>query len=70
MAIPVFFKLFMIYYQCDTSAYTSDGGGIRYLEYLFVYENGRKIFDNNEGLIRMSSMYWEKYFTLKNAIKN
>jgi len=70
MAIPVFFKLFMIYYQCDTSAYTSDGGGLRYLEYLFVYENGRKIFDNNEGLIRMSSMYWEKYFTLKNAIKN
>jgi hypothetical protein len=63
-----FFKLSMIYYQCDTAAYTLDAGGLKFLEHLFEYNNGEKIFDEEEGLIRFSSKYWNMYLELKKEI--
>ena len=60
----------MIYYQCDVSSYTADAGGIKFLEHLFDYENGKKIFDPEEELIKMSPKYWEMYKQLKKEINN
>lgn len=62
------FKLFMIYYQCDTGSYTKDAGGYPYLEKLFIYENGEKVFDEDEQLLRFSSFYQSKYVELKKAL--
>lgn len=66
----LFFKSYMIYYQCDIASYTADAGGIKYLEHLFDYENGKKIFDAEEGLLKMSPKYWEMYKKLKREIEN
>jgi len=65
-----FLKLFMVYYQCDIAAYTADAGGIKFLEHLFEYKNGQKVFDEEEGLLKMSPKYWEMYQQLKNEIEN
>jgi hypothetical protein len=65
-----YFYLLMVYYQCDIAAYTADGGGIKFLEHLFEYENGEKVFDEKEGLLKMSPKYWEMYKQLKNDIEN
>ena len=58
----------MILYQCDVASYTKDAGGLKYLEHLFVYENGEKVFDEEEGLISMSPDFKERYITLKSSI--
>ena len=58
----------MILYQCDVASYTKDAGGFKYLEHLFEYENGEKVFDDEEGLIRMSPDFNERYITLKSCI--
>ena len=63
-----FFQLFMIYYQCDTAAYTEDAGGYKFLEHLFSYENGQKVFDEETGLLRFSHKYREMYNRLKDEI--
>jgi len=65
-----FFTTYMIYYQCDVASYTLDAGGIKFLEYLFEYENNKKVFDEYEKLIKMSSKYWEMYKQLKSVLKN
>ncbi len=65
-----FFRLFMIYYQCDIASYTADAGGIKFLEHLFEYKNGVKVFDEEEGLLKMSPKYWEMYKKLKKEIEN
>lgn len=65
----VFFKLLMIYYQCDVAAYTADAGGLKFLEHLFEYKNGKKVFDEEEGLIRFSPKYWKMYLELKKEIE-
>lgn len=65
-----FLNLMMIYYQCDIASYTEDAGGIKFLEHLFEYNNGKKIFDVDEGLLKMSPKYWEMYKRLKNEIEN
>jgi len=63
------FYLFIIYYQCDVSAYTADAGGYKYLEHLFDYDkNGDKIFDEQEKIIRFSPDYWKMYLNLKTQI--
>jgi len=67
--IQSFFNLFMIYYQCDISSYTGDAHGFKYLEHLFEYRDGEKIYDENEGGLRFSSAYHEKYLKLKQLIK-
>jgi hypothetical protein len=70
LPIESFFKIYMIYYQCDIASYTADIGGIRFLEYLFEYKNGKKVFVDDEGLLKMSPKYWEMYEQLKNEIQN
>ncbi len=65
-----FFTIYMIYYQCDVASYTTDSGGVKFLEHLFEYDNGSKVFDESEGLIKMSSKYWEMYKHLKSIIEN
>ena len=66
----LFFKLYMIYYQCDIASYTADAGGLKFLEYLFSYENESKVFDDNEGLLRFSAKYLTMYSRLKQEIEN
>jgi hypothetical protein len=65
-----FFKIYMIYYQCDIASYTADAGGIKFLEHLFEYDKGKKLFDEDEGLLKMAPKYWVMYKQLKNEIKN
>jgi hypothetical protein len=54
----------MIYYQCDIAPYTKDVRGFRFLEHLFEYEDGKKIFDKNEKLLKFSVKYQKMYFML------
>lgn len=65
-----FFKVYTVYYQCDITSYTADAGGIKFLEHLFEYNNGKKIFDESERLIKMSPKYWKMYKQLKKEIEN
>jgi hypothetical protein len=60
----------MVYYQCDCASYTTDAGGIEFLEHLFEYENSHKVFDESEGLIKLSHKYWSMYKQLKQDIEN
>lgn len=70
LSVKDFVGLYIIYYQCDIASYTADAGGIKFLEHLFEYENGEKVFDEEEGLLKMSPRYWEMYKQLKNEIVN
>lgn len=65
-----FFKIYMIYYQCDIASYTADAGGIKFLDHLFEYDKGKKLFDEDEGLLKMAPKYWAMYKQLKNEIEN
>jgi hypothetical protein len=65
-----FFKIYIVYYLCDVASYTADAGGIKFLEHLFEYRNGEKVFDEEEGLLKMAPKYWEMYKQLKNEIEN
>ena len=58
----------MILYQCDIASYTKDAGGLKYLEHMFVYEDGEKEFDENNGIIAMSEEYADRYVNLKRSI--
>lgn len=68
MPIEQLFHLFMIYYQCDTAAYTADAGGRKFLEHLFEYDGNMKKFDHDEGLLKFSESYGKKYKKLKERI--
>ena len=57
-----------VYYQCDTAAYTADAGGYKFLEHLFSYESGQKVFDEEAGMLRFSDKYREMYNRLKDEI--
>ena len=61
-------QLKMVLYQCDIASYTKDAGGLKYLEHMFVYENNEKSFDEENGLLTMSAVYWNRYEQLKSAI--
>lgn len=67
-SISKLFDELIIYYQCDTAAYTADAGGYKFLEHLFSYENGQKVFDEEAGLLRFSDKYREMYNRLKDEI--
>jgi hypothetical protein len=60
--------LLIVYFQCDTSAYTRDAGGLSYLEHLFQYEIDRKVFDDKECVLRFSAKYWDLYLNLKHEV--
>ena len=38
------------------------------MEHMFVYDDGNKTFDNDNGIIAMSDEYMGKYINLKEAI--
>lgn len=67
-SISKLFDELVIYYQCDTAAYTADAGGYKFLEHLFSYESGQKLFDEEAGLLRFSDKYREMYNRLKDEI--
>lgn len=61
-----FFYLMLVYYQCDTAAYTIDEGGLKFLERLFEYQGGNKIFVEDNGLLKFSPIYHQRYQKLEN----
>lgn len=63
------FRYFLIYYQCDIASYTEDAGGLKFLEHLFEYKKGEKVFDEEEKLIRLSQKHWNMYLELKKEIE-
>ena len=70
MSMALFFKTLTIYYQCDTGSYTYDAGGQRFLEYLFDYSNGRKTYNNANGLLKFSVNFEIKYKELIKQLLN
>lgn len=52
-----YFYLLSVYYQCDVASYTEDAGGLKYLEYLFEYKDGCKVFNCNSKLVQFSARY-------------
>lgn len=65
---PKFFYLLSVYYQCDVASYTEDAGGLKYLEHLFEYKDGCKIYDYNNKLLQFSARYQQVYNVLKNKM--
>jgi O-acetyl-ADP-ribose deacetylase (regulator of RNase III) len=59
-----------VYYQCDAGSYTADAGGLRFLEHLFQYRDGTKIFDPESQLLVFSEQYQAKYGALKRLLLN
>jgi hypothetical protein len=68
MSPSILLQYKMILYQCDIASYTKDAGGLKYLEHMFVYEDGEKSFDDDNGIIAMSEEYANKYINLKESI--
>lgn len=66
--IKHFFYLLSVYYQCDIASYTVDAGGLKYLEYLFEYKDGRKIYNDKLSLLQFSTNYQNKYNLLRDKI--
>ena len=66
----------MIYYQCDTASYTADAGGLKFLEHLFEYKDGAKVFDEENYLHDWNAedlpdgMYYYEYIGLNKEITN
>lgn len=69
MPIDRFFYFLSVYYQCDVASYTGDAGGIPYLEHLFEYKNGEKVYCEKTNLLKLSEPYAKKYNTLYLEIK-
>ncbi|MBS1652330.1 MAG: hypothetical protein JSU07_10000 [Bacteroidetes bacterium] len=69
MPIDKFFYFLSIYYQCDVASYTGDAGGIPYLEHLFEYKNGEKVYCEKTNLLKLSEPYAKKYNALFVEIK-
>ncbi|GAB3816661.1 hypothetical protein GCM10028895_12070 [Pontibacter rugosus] len=68
LSLKQFFYLLTVYYQCDIGSYTKDAGGLKYLEYLFYYENGEKSYKGDLKLLQFSSSFDSRYSTLLNKI--
>lgn len=66
--IKTFFYLLSVYYQCDVASYTEDAGGLKYLEYLFEYEDGYKKYDNDKNMLLFSAKYQHTYDLLYDKI--
>ena len=63
-----FFYFLSVYYQCDVASYTKDAGGFPYLEHLFEYQNGFKVYSNENNLLNFKELYALKYNLLFNRI--
>ena len=70
LEIKLFFYLLSVYYQCDVASYTVDAGGLKYLEYLFKYSNGNKIYNNETKLLEFNKDYQRRYNLLSNKMHN
>jgi len=70
LSLKTFFYLLSVYYQCDIASYTQDAGGLKFLEHLFAYQGGNKIYDEKIKLLRFSDMYQERFNLLMNRIAN
>ncbi|MGQ1783873.1 PIN domain-containing protein [Saccharicrinis sp. GN24d3] len=69
LPISDFFYFLSVYYQCDVASYTSDAGGIAYLEHLFEYQNGYKTFNETLNLLKFSNIYDQRYNLLYEKIQ-
>jgi rRNA-processing protein FCF1 len=63
-----FFYFLSVYYQCDVASYTKDAGGFAYLEHIFEYQNGFKIYSTENNLLIFKDLYAKKYSLLFNRI--
>lgn len=68
MPLDDFFYFLSVYYQCDVASYTGDAGGIPFLEHLFEYQKGEKIYCKKKKLLKLSEVYAHRYHTLSNKI--
>lgn len=64
-----FFCILSIYYQVDVASYTKDAGGKYFLEYLFTYNNNKKILNQEQQLLKFSLRTEEKFLKLKKFFK-
>lgn len=63
-----YFYLLSVYYQCDIASYTKDAGGLKYLEYLFHYQDKNKLYNEKLKLLQFSARFEVRYCLLKNKI--
>jgi rRNA-processing protein FCF1 len=63
-----FFYYLSVYYQCDVASYTKDAGGIAYLEHIFKYENGTKVYCEKTNLLKFSNPFAQRYSLLLDKI--
>lgn len=64
------FYLYTVYYQVDSGSYTTDAGGKYFLEKIFKYNNGEKVFNSESRRLVFTNYYEQKYNTLKSKIDN
>lgn len=68
LPLSKFFYLLSVYYQCDVASYTGDAGGIPYLEYIFKYENGLKVFNERTKLLEFNPVFDERFSLLSDRV--
>lgn len=68
LQIQNYFDILTIYYQVDTASYTKDAGGLKFLEHIFDYVNGKKVLEENKTKLKFSLQYEKKYNELKKAL--
>lgn len=70
LTINDFFYFLSVYYQCDVASYTRDSGGIAYLEHLFEYQNGFKVYCEKTNLLKFMNLFAQRYSLLFDKIHN
>ncbi|SFF64077.1 HD domain-containing protein [Thermoflexibacter ruber] len=68
LPVSAFYKLMTVYYQCDIGSYTADAGGFAYLEHIFEYQNGSKVFDFNKQRLNFSHQFETKFVELEKTL--
>jgi hypothetical protein len=68
LSVSAFYKLMTIYYQCDIGSYTADVGGLAYLEHIFEYQNGNKVFDTHKQRLNFSPKFETKFVELEKTL--
>lgn len=66
--IQELFYLMTVLYQCDIGSYTADAGGLHYLEKMFEYESGRKVYNPVGKLLEFGPTYKNRYAELKEKL--
>lgn len=68
LPVSTFYKLITVYYQCDIGSYTADAGGLAYLEHIFEYQNGNKVFDTHKQRLNFSPKFETKFVELEKIL--